>query len=249
MPLMTKTELDELMAAGWEATTHGVGTMNIHIHSYSGAVKSLAKHREGVEALGPAYRKGSRFYVYPGGRVIFTPNVDGESTFFKALRELGLVRARLTSGGVCWSDGLWDLGLTSSPHKSLRVNYLRAPASTLYETPDPAARIQRFECQLQRIARVGGLAEFFTHNVVSRSWFPGGQPYASLGYPGKVSVKNDISIEAFTACMDLLARYRDRGLLEVVLKRDWYRAVRGRHALDGDQPRETEAGVMCRTPA
>ena len=220
LPLMVKPELDELVDAGWEMTVHGqVGPTGM---TYAQAYALLKGQKDAVEALGPEYRKSSNFYIYPGGYGNWTTDTDGEPIGPKALRDAGYEHAGLLyAGNIMFSHAFGGLGQAARMQDSLGLNMYRGPRSNIYESGDYAAKIKTFELQLERLAGGLGFFEVLTHNVVPRSYFPSGQPYLADGYTGTVSTSNDTSAETFIAMMDLVAYYRDLGLIEVVKKRDW----------------------------
>lgn len=220
LPLMIKPELDALIAAGWEVTVHG-STGVTGLTTYSDVYNLIAAQKAAVEALGPEYKRSSDFYVYPGGSATGSSvDADGQPLAYKALKALGFRHARILGSNPS-SDGLSGLGDAALAQNTLAKNYLRSPCENIYETGTPSTRIQAFEQALREVSYGGGLLETVTHNVVAQSYFPSGQPYLGSGYTGMVSTANDTSTETFTTMMDLVAAYRDRGLLRVVRKRDW----------------------------
>jgi peptidoglycan/xylan/chitin deacetylase (PgdA/CDA1 family) len=226
MPLMSKTELDELVAAGWEMTVHGVvGPTGL---TYDQAYALLLGQKQAVEALGAEYKKSSDFYVYPGGSGNWTADADGQPIGPKALKAAGYRHGRLLYGGGCYfSHAFCGLGQAPLMQNSLTHNMYRSASITAYETADYVTRIKDFAITLEKISQGQGFCEILTHNVVPRSFFPSGTPYVSENavWTGTVAISNDVSVETFTAMMDLVAHYRDIGLIDVVLKRDWLDGV------------------------
>lgn len=223
LPLMVKPELDELVAAGWEMTVHG-GTGPSGM-TYAQALELLQGQKAAVEALG--YPESSHFYVYPGGAGNWTNDSDGDDIGPKALSAAGFEHARLLYGSDNgFSHAFNGLGVAAPLWQNKwGINPFAGPCNTIYETADYATKIKNFELSLQKLANDGGHMEVLTHNVVARSVFPTGQPYIADGYTGTVSVTNDTSTETLTAMMDMVAMYRDIGLIDVVLKRDWWAKV------------------------
>ena len=229
LPLMTRPEMDTLLAAGWEATVHGTQGPGVGL-TYAQALARVTAQKAAVESMGAEYTKSSKFYVYPGGTYGLGLDTDGQPITHKAMRAAGFEHARLTAGPLgagCWSDALSGLGSANLLQNSLSVNYLRAPGKALYETASASGMLATFEQQLRQLAANGGMTEAICHNVVPQVYINGGQPYVgeNAAWTGTTVVTNDISIETFTIAMDLVARYRDLGLIEVVLKRDWFAGV------------------------
>lgn len=220
LPLMVKPELDELIDAGWEMTVHGKSSAKGT--TYAQLVDRLRAEKAAVEALGPEYRKSSSFYVYPGGEGNWVTDSDGEPIGPKAFRDAGFEHAALLYGfNKMFSYAFGGMGQAARMQDSLTLNMYRGPRNTIYETSNYATRIKTFEFELERLSAGLGFYEVLTHNVVPRAFFPNGQPYLADGYTGTVSTSNDTSQETLTAMMDLVAYYRDLGLIEVVKKRDW----------------------------
>lgn len=220
LPLMIKPEIDELIAAGWEVTVHGSSPVT-GLTTYADVYNLISAQKAAVEALGDEYKRSSDFYVYPGGSATGSyTDSDGQPLAYKALKALGFRHARILGSNPS-SDGLGGLGDAALIQNSLAQNYFRSGSDNIYETGTPSTKIIAFEQALREASYGGGLLETVTHNVVAQSYFPSGQPYLGSGYTGTVSTSNDTSIETFTSMMDLVEAYRDRGLLKVVLKRDW----------------------------
>ena len=222
LPLMIKPELDELVAAGWEITVHGIA--GITGLNYADSLALLQAQKSAVEALG--YTESSAFYVYPGGVGNWTTDGDGEPIGPKALTAAGFIHARLLWGsGSLYSHAFNGLGKETLWQDSLCVNPFRSASIPIHETADYAAKTKANELMLEKISESQCFVECLTHNVVPRAVFPSGQPYIGDGYTGTVSISNDVSVEMFTAFCDSLAYYRDLGLIDVQHKRDWYAGV------------------------
>jgi hypothetical protein len=226
LPMLTRSETDELLAAGWEICVHG--TIAIAAGSYAATLARVQGYRDDVIALGPGYAESSMFFTYPGGALDNNLDVDGQPIGFKALKAAGFVHAARTGGGR-WSDALSGLGDTGDFSTTLAVNYLNAPRTTMYEGSDIAVAALNFYQSLMEISSGGGYQEFFTHSVVPRTFINGGQPHVgeNPAWTGVMATNNDISTELFTEYMDMLAMWRDLGLLDVVKKRDWWAGVPG----------------------